>query len=204
MSIYVYNSTLYIWMSHTPTHCNFLQHMRAYTATRCNALQHMWAYNSAPWHTWMIHTATHCNILQHIWAYIATHCNTLQHTTTHMSLHSNTVIKTATHCVTLQHFWSYNSAPRLVFVVPSGCCDRVSDLYLYATYKFTWLTWLIHMWHDLFVCVTWLIYKTDVTHAYWRWKSYELHDAFTWVTWLICAVPSRCCLHVADLHNTFI
>jgi len=64
-----------------------------------------------------------------------------------------------------------------------------------------YVTWLILMWHDTFVCVTWLIHMCDMTHSYgWRgsficvpWRihtrdmthSYVCHDAFIRVTWLI-------------------
>ena len=36
-----------------------------------------------------------------------------------------------------------------------------------------------YVWHDSFVCVTWLIYTCGVTH------SYVWHNSFTRVTWLI-------------------
>ena len=36
-----------------------------------------------------------------------------------------------------------------------------------------------YVWHDSFVCVTWLIRMCDVTHSYVR------HDSFVCVTWLI-------------------
>jgi len=39
---------------------------------------------------------------------------------------------------------------------------------------------LSYVWHNAFICVTWLIkYTCDLTHLY-AW-----HDAFTWATWLI-------------------
>ena len=61
------------------------------------------------------------------------------------------------------------------------------------THSYVWhdsficVTWLIHMcdmthsyvWHDSFICVTWLIHMYDMTHSYaWR-------DSFICVTWLI-------------------
>ena len=60
------------------------------------------------------------------------------------------------------------------------------------THSFVWhdsficVTWLIHMcdmthsyvWHDSFICVTWLIHMCDMTH------SYVWHDSFT------CYVPA--------------
>jgi len=56
----------------------------------------------------------------------------------------------------------------------------------------------IHVWHDAFICVTWLIHMCDVTHSYVRHDSliyithtcdkthsYEWHDSFIRETWLI-------------------
>ena len=53
--------------------------------------------------------------------------------------------------------------------------------------SFVCVTWLIRMcdmthsyvWHDSFICVTWLIRMCDMTH------SYVWHDSFIRVTWLI-------------------
>ena len=44
-----------------------------------------------------------------------------------------------------------------------------------------------HMWHDVCICVTWLIRMWDMTHWYVRdvTNSYVWHDAFICVTWLI-------------------
>jgi len=44
-----------------------------------------------------------------------------------------------------------------------------------------------YVWHDSFICVTWLIHMCDMTH------SHVWHDSFTCVTWLI---------HICDMtHN---
>ena len=50
------------------------------------------------------------------------------------------------------------------------------------------LTWLIHVWHDSFICVTWLIHVCDMTH------SYVWHDSFICVTWLI---------HICDVTHSY-
>ena len=52
-----------------------------------------------------------------------------------------------------------------------------------------------HVWHDSFICATWLIHMCDMTH------SHVWHDSFTCGTWLI---------HVCDMihsrvrHDSFI
>ena len=67
------------------------------------------------------------------------------------------------------------------------------ESYLEMTHSYVWhdtfvcVTWLIHMrdmthwyvWHDSLICVTWLIRMRDVTHSYAR------HDSFLRVPWLI-------------------
>ena len=46
-----------------------------------------------------------------------------------------------------------------------------------------------YVWHDSFICVTWLIHMCDMTH------SYVWHDSFICVTWLIrmCDVTEFIC-----------
>jgi len=49
------------------------------------------------------------------------------------------------------------------------------------------------VWHDAFMCVTWLIHVFDMTHSYvWhdsficvRWLLHVWHDSYTCVTWLV-------------------
>jgi len=43
-----------------------------------------------------------------------------------------------------------------------------------------------YVWHDSFICVTWLIHMCDMTH------SYVWHDSFICVTWLIHACDMTC------------
>jgi len=45
------------------------------------------------------------------------------------------------------------------------------------------------VWHDSFICVTWLIHMCDMTH------SYVWHDSFICVTWLI---------HMCDMNHSFV
>ena len=66
-------------------------------------------------------------------------------------------------------------------------CHDMTHSYVWHD-SFICVTWLIYMcdmphwnvWHDSFVCVTWLICMCDMTHLY------VLHDSFVCVTWLIC------------------
>jgi len=46
-----------------------------------------------------------------------------------------------------------------------------------------------YVWHDSFICVTWLIYMFDMTHLH-AW-----HDSFTCVTWLI---------HMCDMTHSYV
>ena len=41
------------------------------------------------------------------------------------------------------------------------------------------VTWLIHMWHDSLMCVTWLIHMCDMTHSYETWLIHMWHDLYT-------------------------
>ena len=47
----------------------------------------------------------------------------------------------------------------------------------------------LHVWHDSFICVTWLIHMCDMTH------SYVWHDSFIRVTWLI---------HMCDMTRSYV
>jgi len=71
------------------------------------------------------------------------------------------------------------------------------------THSYVWhdsficVTWLIHMcdmthsyvWHDSFICVTWSIHMCDMTH------SYVWHDPFICVTWSI---------HMCDMTHSYV
>ena len=39
------------------------------------------------------------------------------------------------------------------------------------------VTWLVHTWHDSFMCVTWLIHMCDVAHTHVTWLMYTWHDS---------------------------
>jgi len=119
------------------------------------------------WHDlYDCNTLQHCNTLQL--------CNTLQHCNTHCNAHCNTLQKIRwhvppwlLHTATLQHA---------------------------ATLQHT-LQHTSFVWHDLFICVTWLIHMCDMTHSYvWHdlftcdmTHAFEWHDSTCdiWVTWLI-------------------
>jgi len=66
------------------------------------------------------------------------------------------------------------------------------------------VTWLIHMfgmthsyvWHDSFICVTWLVYTCDMTIRICGMANlYVWHDSFICVTWL---------LHMFDMTHSYV
>jgi len=80
------------------------------------------------------------------------------------------------------------------FLTRTQMCDRV--------YLYVWLASIdmccitcdmtrSYVWHDTFICVTWLIYMCDMTH------SYVWHDSFICVTWLVrmCDMTHSCVWH---------
>ena len=53
-----------------------------------------------------------------------------------------------------------------------------------------------YLWHDSFLCVTWLIHMCDMSHMCDTTNSYVWHDSFTCMTRLICMcdmTPSYLC-----------
>jgi len=69
----------------------------------------------------------------------------------------------------------------------------------------------LYMWHDSFICVTWLIHMCDMTHSYvWHVTHlYMWHDSFICVTWLIhmCdmwRIPTCDMTHSYAGHDSFI
>jgi len=82
----------------------------------------------------------------------------------------------------------------------------------YMTHSYVWhdsyicITWLIHLcgmthsyvWHNSFICVTWLIHLCDVAwliHTCDITHSYVWHDSFICVTWLI---------HICDMTHSYV
>jgi len=92
----------------------------------------------------------------------ATHCNMLHHTATHY----NTLQHTVTHCISTQCNFLFH-------------LSRWNDSYVTVTHSY--VTWLICMWYDSFIC--------DMTHSYVTWLIHMWHDSFicdmthSYVTW---------------------
>ena len=67
-----------------------------------------------------------------------------------------------------------------------------------------------YVWHDSFICVTWLIHMCDMTHSYvWHdsfmTHSYVWHDSFICVTWLIhmCDMTHSWLIRMCDIKMTY-
>jgi len=155
------------------------------------------------------HTAIHCTTLQHT----ATHCNTLQHT--------------ATHCNTLQHTATQHLAWRQQRVCQAYSERYLRDLRSHGLFYSTWLppppcpntfdmcdVTHSYVWHDAFICVTWLpvqtslicvtwlIHTCDMTHPYACLDSFIaldcllhfVHTPLMCVLWLIqmCDMTHSC------------
>ena len=96
-------------------------------------------------------TASHCNALQRT----AMHCNTLQHTATHNS----TLQHTATCCNTLKHAATHgNTLQHDTPVIRIAYAHNQVCTHLAATHSY--------VCHDSFICVTYLIHKSEMTHSY--------------------------------------
>jgi len=83
----------------------------------------------------------------------------------HMCRDSFILQRTATHCNALQRTVTHCNALHICVVTSS------------------YVSWLVHMWHDLFIC--------DMTHSYVTWLVHMWHDSFirdmsrSYVTWLV-------------------
>ena len=144
-----------------------------------------WDQNTAPHCNTLQNTAKHCKTLQHA----ETHCNTLRHTATQC----NTLQHTATHYNTLQDIVKHWTMPYTgdAWMGPKhsvSCSSRqcvINALYDYdvplASQPWDMTRW--YVWHDSFICVTWLVDMCDMTH----W--YVWHDS------LICATIHRYLWH---------
>jgi len=81
------------------------------------------------------------------------------------------------------------------------------------------VTRLIHMWHDSFMCETWLIHTCliicDTTHSYMTRLTHMWHDSFVCETWLIHTWPDpficdmthsyvTCLIHTCRVHMSHV
>jgi len=100
------------------------------------------------------HTSEYVSTWQHSQKFDST-SDAAEHV--HMSEHVSTCQHKSAHVSTCQHF----TKPRLHV----RCCRTRS-----------YVTWLVHTWHDSFIC--------DMTRLYVRWLIFMWHDVF-YVTWLV-------------------
>jgi len=70
-------------------------------------------------------------------------------------------------------------------------CEEVGECWklIFGKFLFEHRPCVLHMSHDSFICVTWLIHTCDMTHLY-VW-----HDSFIRVTWLI---------HMCDMTHSYV
>jgi len=143
--------------------------------------------------------STHCNALQ-------LRCNTLQRTATHCNMlcvnrdarhdvfqlwHDSFIRVTwitppETHCNTLQHC---STLQHMLDMIYSNC--DMTHLYVRK--------YLIHVWHDSFIRVTWLIHMCDMPH------SFVWHDVLPtslWNTLQHAAANCNTMQHTATHCNT--
>jgi len=61
-----------------------------------------------------------------------------------------------------------------------------------------------YVWHDAFICVTWLIHMCDMTHLCVTWPTHVWHDLFMCATWLIhmCDMTHACVWHDSCIRMT--
>ena len=121
----------------------------------------------------------------HTYEWVMSHISMSHITTIHEPYH--------THNCSMSHV---SHVAWLTVAVPSHGLPRLSVIYRSSAT-------LHNVWHDAFMCVTWLIYTCDMTHSYvWRdmcdirtcsyvWHSYVWHYSCMFVTWLTVAVPSH-------------
>jgi len=151
--------------------------------------------------------ATHCNTLPNTASRCiapqSSQCKALQHT----ARLCNIISSLLTHCNILEmfgiHSWQRNM-PKLrngrrnypAWLV------RLRTASLRLTIACRWDVLNIrnmcdmthsYVWHDSFICVTWLIHMCDMTH------SYVWHDSFICVTWLMWDVLNIRTSHVTRM-----
>jgi len=148
-------------------------------------------------HMWMSHL-NHVNeschtcelVMSHVWMSHVTHMNEACHTQewvmSHVGISHVTRMNESCHTYewVMSHVWTTHLGKPECWI---GWRDMSHS-------RWTWripmdmthlcvtclrVTWLIYMWHDSFLRVTWLIPTCDMTH------SYVWHDSFIRVTWLI-------------------
>ena len=59
-------------------------------------------------------------------------------------------------------------------------------------------TTYLYLWHDSFVCVTWLVHMCDMNHLY-AW-----HNSFICVTWLIWKWDMTWLIHMGDMTHSYV
>ena len=155
------------------------------------------AWSSRHWST------TYEWVMSHVWVSHVTHVSESCHTHQKNSFKDNGfATEAAASTRELAKRFLYNAFARLILFVgmlsksapPSAfMCDMTPSCVWHDS--FICVTWLLHMcnmtpwyvWHDSFICVTWLIHTCEMTHSYlWHEALLSLvrHDSPVCVTWL--------------------
>ena len=90
--------------------------------------------------------------------------------------------------VWMSHVTHMNESCRTSEGVMSHITQSHSANDTYLSYDI-WQVICHRLWHDLFICVTWLIHMCDMS------RSYVWHDSFICVTWLI---------HMSDMTHSYL
>jgi len=131
-----------------PTYCKWASHV-----THMNELGHTYTWVMS--HVWMSHVT---RMYESCLAYV-----------THMWTHMNGLGHT--YKWVMPHVWMPHMSMRYVYVWHTYMCDicetwliqwmrRDRGLMCDMTHSHVW-----HVWHDSFICVTWVIHMFDMTHS---------------------------------------